>query len=381
MKTEHIIQSVVCILASDGRIAEPEGRFLQQLRQRLGVSPNVVARALHQAKQGKGRVQLPTEPAEQQRVFEVLAHAALADGTVTPQERRILNAVGAKIGLPADRIEHALQAQADSAAEAPPSAPPPIPPPVPGAAPPPVPRKAATKICPKCGAEQDGDRADCLRCGIIFSRFTGAADSPPSAARNAGPLLDVPGPAGAPSFAAPPPSTPSSRRSSAADADDEGGSAAEQLEHLQSISVLLSQAGGIIAVVVVLALIGFGVVNMPDLAPGYRFLIVLALVLAVAAILGHFAALNVAGVVTRGEVVNKWMRRDYRRGRSSYRGSTQAYHYMIEYTFQPGNQASDEIRRGKASVNKSQYSRYRIGAPVKVRYLPGFPWIQRLEVW
>jgi hypothetical protein len=360
MNTEHIIQSVVCMLAIDGSIGEQERAFLQQLQRRLGVPSKVLQQALDLAKQGKGSVKLPEDPADQQRIFEVLVHAALADGTVTAQERHILDAVGAKIGLRKDLIEHSINFYAGEArktsrkqseglpkAAASSSVPPPVP-----QSPPPVPHKPETMTCPKCGAEQELDRTDCVRCGIIFSRLAGTAETPEKPPRK--PLY--------PEY------------------DEDSGRAAEQLEQLQFISVLMNHAGSLVAIVAVILIVGFGVSQMSELG-GYRYLIVLGLVLVVVLIIGHFTILNVAGVVTRGEVVNKWMRRDYNRRRNyRYRG-TQHYTYHIEYVFQPGNDPSGKMRRGRASVNKNQYSRYRIGAPVKVRYLPGFSWIFRLEVW
>jgi len=352
MNTEHIIQSVVCMLAIDGHIDEQERTFLQQLQRRLGVPEKVLQHALNLATQGKGSVKLPEEPAEQQRIFEVLVHAALADGTVTAQERLVLDTVGVKIGLRKDLIEHSINFYAGEARKAQreqergsSAAPPPIPPP--------VPQKPTTKTCPKCGTEQELDRTDCIRCGIIFSRFAGADGTPEKLPKK--PLY--------PEY------------------DEDSGKATEQLEQLQSFSALMNHAGSIVVIMIVLLVVIFGVSQMSELG-GYRFFIVLGLVVVAVLVIGHFAILNVAGVVTRGEVVNKWMRRDYNRRRNyrSYRG-TQHYTYHIEYVFQPGNDPSGEMRRGKASVNKNQYSRYRIGAPVKVRYLPGFSWIFRLEVW
>jgi hypothetical protein len=354
MNTEHIIQSVVCMLATDGRIDEQERAFLQQLQKRLGVPSKALQQALNLARQGKGSVKLPEDPAEQQRIFEVLVHAALADATVTAQERHILDAVGAKIGLSKDVIEHSVNFYAGEARKAlreqkrsSSTVPPPVP-----QSPPLVPHEPETMTCPKCGAEQELDRTECIRCGIIFSKLAGTAETPEKPPKK--PLY--------PEY------------------DEDSGKAAEQLEQLQFISVLMNHAGAIVAIVAVILFVGFGVSQMPELG-GYRYLIVLGLVLVVALVIGHFAILNVAGVITRGEVVNKWMRRDYNRRRNHrYRG-TQHYTYHIEYVFRPGNDPSGEMRRGRASVNKNQYSRYRIGAPVKVRYLPGFPWIFRLEVW
>ncbi len=236
MNSDHIIQSVVCMLAIDGRIDDQERVFLQQLQQRLGIPAKALNQALQQAKLGKGRVKLPEGPTEQQRVFEVLVHAALADGTVTPEERKILDAVGTKIGLRKDLIEHSINfyvgearkarqtGQSEDAS--------------PLSSPPPVPQEPTTKICPKCGAEQERDRTDCIRCGIIFSRCTSETASEKPEAPPRKPLY--------PEY------------------DDEAGKASEQLEQLQSFSVLLNHAGSVALIVAVIIVVGFGLVQMPE---------------------------------------------------------------------------------------------------------------------
>ncbi len=291
MNTEHIIQSVVCMLAIDGSIDEQERRFLQQLQRRLGVPAKVLQQSLNLAKQGKGSVKLPDEVADQQRVFEVLVHAALADGVVTPQERRILDAVGAKIGLRKDLIERSINFYAGEArkaaseqAAAGSSVPPP---PVPQASPS-APQESKNMTCPKCGTEQEPGRTDCLHCGIIFSRFTGEPASE------------------APVSGEPAPKTPqaSPRKSLYPEYDDDAGKATEQLEQLQSFSVLMSHAGAIVAAVAILIFIGYAVSHTRELG-GYRYPAIFGMVLAAVLVIGHFTILNIAGVVTRGEVTNK----------------------------------------------------------------------------
>ena len=106
---DEVIQAVVCMLAIDGEIDELETRFLYRLAQRLGVARETVESALEKAKRGKGSVCIPDDPADGKRVLNFLIQAAVVNGEVTPQERKMLHAVTAKIGIPTQYIEEALK--------------------------------------------------------------------------------------------------------------------------------------------------------------------------------------------------------------------------------------------------------------------------------
>jgi hypothetical protein len=198
-----------------------------------------------------------------------------------------------------------------------------------------------------------------LRCGIIFRKFR-----QPEAPKN-----DIP----AETF----PDYPQEEEAPTV-------SATERLEQLQFASFLIRHGVTLGIVILFTAIISFAFLQEGDL-PAYGYLAVAGFMLLVLVMAGKFFVLNMAGVLTQGEVVNKWMGQDYDRRRrgwySSRSGFRRYYYYYLEYTFKANDDPPEKVRRGKAKVSHSQYSRYRIGAPVKVRYFPGAPWIFRIEIW
>ncbi len=122
MTNDELIQSVVCMLAIDRKIDDSEAQFLNSLCKHLGVSQKIVELAIKKAKQGKGRVHIPDEPAERKRLFKFLVQAATADGKVVHQEQKILDAVAAKFGIPNQEVEEAIRIWLPEAVATPPTA-------------------------------------------------------------------------------------------------------------------------------------------------------------------------------------------------------------------------------------------------------------------
>ena len=166
MKNDDVIRSIICLFAMDGQISKEEIAFLKTLRKKLGVSQKVVKTAFEQAQSGKGKIYLSNEPEEMQEIFAVLVRAAVADGKVEPREREVLDAVAAKTGISAKKVEREIETRLRQALAAKPK---------PAGPDQPEPQ---SMNCPKCGFKQQARRTDCIRCGIIFARFTPAEPEP-----------------------------------------------------------------------------------------------------------------------------------------------------------------------------------------------------------
>lgn len=108
MENIDIINSVVSVLVTDGQIQPQESEFLQRLCEQLDVSNDVVETAFEKFVQGESYVYLPKDDEEKEQLLTYLLEAAVADGTVAPQERGLLEAVVKGLKIPHDHFERML---------------------------------------------------------------------------------------------------------------------------------------------------------------------------------------------------------------------------------------------------------------------------------
>jgi len=158
MTNENIIESVICLLAVDGNINKWEMQFFNDVCKRLEVSKEARNAVLAKARQGKGRVHLPTNEADKKRLLYFLVQAVVADGKVDPEERKILDVVIDKMGMFGTDTEKFLQMRLKEVKTEKYS----------------VPGKSSIK-CPKCGNVQT-TTYQCKRCGIIFEKYKQAQE-------------------------------------------------------------------------------------------------------------------------------------------------------------------------------------------------------------
>ncbi len=111
MDTNDILYSVLSMLAVDGNIDKQEMEFLQKLCKHLGLSQEAFNTAFENVKQGKGSIRFSDNAAENTQLFDLFVQAAAADGTIAPQERQVLDAAAAKMGIAGTEVEKALKAR------------------------------------------------------------------------------------------------------------------------------------------------------------------------------------------------------------------------------------------------------------------------------
>lgn len=153
MTNQDIIGSIISVLALDGALNKHEMKFFNDVCERLGVSQEEKNAVLTRIKQGKGSIHLPTDEADQKRLVYFLAQAVVADGKVVPEERKVLDAVVKKMGIPGDYVDRFLESRLQEIKT----------------------ERYATanrKLirCPKCDYEQQAGYR-CKRCGIIFEKY------------------------------------------------------------------------------------------------------------------------------------------------------------------------------------------------------------------
>ena len=108
MEKIDIINSVVSMLVTDGKLQPQESEFLRRLCQRLEVPEAELEAAFEKFAKGEAYVYLPQEDDEKKRLVNYLIEAVVADGKVAPQERQLLQAVATRLDVSQKHFEDML---------------------------------------------------------------------------------------------------------------------------------------------------------------------------------------------------------------------------------------------------------------------------------
>ncbi|AKV02630.1 hypothetical protein AKJ09_09293 [Labilithrix luteola] len=112
-----VIELIQAVIASDGVVAEEERAFLRRIVERFGLGTEYSEG--HGDPSDAGRITSTLRalaPDVQARVMALLVDAAVADGRVRPQERAILLASAAALGIEADALEERISLRLKSSA-------------------------------------------------------------------------------------------------------------------------------------------------------------------------------------------------------------------------------------------------------------------------
>jgi len=96
---QGIIRAAVAVLAADGKIGEDERSFLDKLGKALGVAEDALESALEEVQKGEMTLEFPEDVAERKRLFNVMVGAARADGSIAPEEEKLLDIVASRLGV------------------------------------------------------------------------------------------------------------------------------------------------------------------------------------------------------------------------------------------------------------------------------------------
>jgi uncharacterized tellurite resistance protein B-like protein len=115
-----VIELIEAVIAADGVVVEEERAFLRRVMERFGLSAE--DRADHVVASDPGRTTLTLRalaPDAQMRVMALLVDAAVADGRVAPEERALLLASAATLGIDAAALEDRIARRLKSVAPGP----------------------------------------------------------------------------------------------------------------------------------------------------------------------------------------------------------------------------------------------------------------------
>ena len=100
---------IEAVIAADGVIADEERDFLQRVVDRFGLSEADRADRVVMSDLGRTTSTLRTlGPDVQTRVMALLVEAAVVDGRVVPEERALLLAAAATLGIEASALEERI---------------------------------------------------------------------------------------------------------------------------------------------------------------------------------------------------------------------------------------------------------------------------------
>ncbi len=109
---------IEAVVAADGVVSDVERAFLRRVVERFGLSDVDRADRVMTSDLGRTTSTLRTLPADAQaKVMALLVEAAVADGRIEPEERALLLASAASLGIEAgtleDRIARRLRASSE----------------------------------------------------------------------------------------------------------------------------------------------------------------------------------------------------------------------------------------------------------------------------
>src|SRR5262249_24552799 len=89
---DYAFNNLMVMIAADGVFADEERKMAEDVARRLGYSKVPDLEALFQmASHGRMSLKMPVDPGKHARIIQAMQTAALADGTVSPEERKILD--------------------------------------------------------------------------------------------------------------------------------------------------------------------------------------------------------------------------------------------------------------------------------------------------
>jgi uncharacterized tellurite resistance protein B-like protein len=100
---------IEAVVAADGVVSEAERAFLRKVVERFGLSTADRADRIMTSDLGRTTTTLRTLPPDAQaRVMALLVEAAVADGRIEPEERALLLASAASLGIEAGALEERI---------------------------------------------------------------------------------------------------------------------------------------------------------------------------------------------------------------------------------------------------------------------------------
>jgi tellurite resistance protein len=104
-----VIELIEAVIGADGVVEEEERAFLRRVINRFGLSADDRGDTVVASDPGRMMLNLRAlGPDDQMRVMALLVDAAVADGVVAPEERALLLASAATLGIDAATLEERI---------------------------------------------------------------------------------------------------------------------------------------------------------------------------------------------------------------------------------------------------------------------------------
>ncbi len=114
-----MIELIEAVIAADGVVVEEERAFLRKVMERFGMSAHERGDRVVASDPGRTTLTLRAlAPDAQVRVMALLVDAAVADGCVAPEERALLLASAATLGIDATALEERIARRLQSGGSA-----------------------------------------------------------------------------------------------------------------------------------------------------------------------------------------------------------------------------------------------------------------------
>jgi tellurite resistance protein len=115
-----VIELIEAVIAADGVVVDEERAFLRRVIERFRLSPEDRAGDVVASDPGRTTMTLRTlAPDAQMRVMALLVDAAVVDGCVAPEERALLLASAATLGIDAAALEERIARRLQSGVPSP----------------------------------------------------------------------------------------------------------------------------------------------------------------------------------------------------------------------------------------------------------------------
>ncbi len=104
-----VVELIEAVIGADGVVVDEEREFLRRVIERFRLSPDDRADRVVTSDPGRATATLRAlAPEVQARVMALLVEAAIVDGRVEPEERALLLASAATLGIEADVLEERI---------------------------------------------------------------------------------------------------------------------------------------------------------------------------------------------------------------------------------------------------------------------------------
>jgi len=98
-QAERNMRNVIVLALADGTLSDEEKRFIDELRIKSGIGDEQFRRLCRQVREEPGKLAMSADPQEVREGIALLAEAAAADGRISPSEQELLQRLGQRVGM------------------------------------------------------------------------------------------------------------------------------------------------------------------------------------------------------------------------------------------------------------------------------------------